>query len=100
MVKEKTENKKTEAKILVGTRGRVFKGNVIRKIQHRVLVEIDRNVFVRKYQRFYVKKTRVHARISEGLDINLGDLVLVRECRPLSKIIHHIVIKKVTGEEK
>jgi len=28
-------------------------------------------------------------------EVNVGDLVRVQECRPLSKIIHFVVIKKI-----
>ena len=30
--------------------------------------------------------------------INLGDIIWVQECRPLSKIIHSVVIKKIKGD--
>jgi len=33
-------------------------------------------------------------------EINLGDLIKVQECRPLSKIIHFVVIKKLRGQKK
>ena len=32
--------------------------------------------------------------------INLGDLIRVQECRPLSKIIHFVVIKKIKDKEE
>ena len=99
MAKEKTktmkEDKKTEDKILVGTRGRVFEGFVKKKINDRVAIEYERTVLVKKYERFYKKKSKIHARIPKGMQIEEGDYVKVMECRPLSKIIHHIVIEKV-----
>lgn len=100
MAEKKTENKKTEMKSLVGTRGRTFKGTVTKKFAKRVVIELERTVFVQKYERFYSKRTRIHARIAEGMDVNIGDTVLAQECRPLSKIIHHVVIKKITGDKK
>ncbi len=33
-------------------------------------------------------------------DIDLGDYIEIMECRPISKIIHFIVVKKVSKEEK
>ena len=34
-------------------------------------------------------------------EINIGDYIQVMECRPLSKILHHVVVKKIrSGEVK
>ena len=40
--------------------------------------------------------------IKEIPNIDLGDYIEIKECRPISKIIHFIVINKVLskGEEK
>lgn len=80
---------------VVGARGRTFEGFVTKKFPTRVVVEFERTVYVKKYQRFYKKKTRLHARLPAGMSIDAGDYIRVRECRPLSKIIHFMVIEKV-----
>jgi len=97
MEKKKEKTKEAEVQILVGTRGRIFSGQVIKKFHKRVVIETERNVYVKKYERFYKKKTRIHARLPEALekDIQPGDYIQIQECRPLSKIIHHLVIKKI-----
>lgn len=78
-------------------RGRHFKGRVIKKFPRRVSIEFERIIHVRKYERYMKKKTRIHARLPDCLkeDIDVGDYVEVGECRPLSKIIHFVVIKKI-----
>ncbi|MEM4259473.1 MAG: 30S ribosomal protein S17 [Candidatus Pacearchaeota archaeon] len=107
---EKKAKKKTIEKNLVGTsllpistRGRTFEGFVTKKFQKRVVVEFERTVFIHKYERFFKKKTRLHARLPDLLanEVKVGDYVQIKECRPLSKIIHFIVIKKLkSGEDK
>ena len=90
-------------KKVVGTRGRIFQGTVTKNFDTRVVIEFERTVYVPKYERFTKKKTRIHAKKPENFVVSVGDYVKVRECRPLSKIIHFIVIdvlKKVGGEEK
>lgn len=87
------------AMAIVGTRGRNFEGFVIKKFPTRIVVEFERTVYVKKYQRFYKKKTRLHARLPLGMDINVGDYVLIRECRPLSKIIHFVAIEKIRSAD-
>lgn len=80
---------------VISARGRIFEGTVTKKFPKRVVVEFERTVFVQKYERFYKKKTRLHARLPDNLEINVGDYIKVKETRPLSKIIHFIVIEKI-----
>ncbi len=82
-------------KSLVGARGRIFQGYVIKKFLKRAVIEFERTVYVHKYERYFKKKTRLHARLPDKIDINVGDYVKIQECRPLSKIIHFIVIEKI-----
>ncbi len=99
MEKKKVE-KKAEEKNLVATRGRIFKGNITKKFGHRAVIEFERTVKVPKFERFTKKKTRLHARIPQGMEVQIGDLVRVRECRPLSKIVRFVIIEKMNGETK
>ena len=64
-------------------------------------VAFERIIFVRKYERQMKKKTKIHARLPDCLkdEINIGDYIEIRECRPLSKIIHFAVVGKI-GREK
>jgi len=78
-------------------RGRVFEGKVIKKFHKRVVIEFERMTYVRKYERYAKSKTKLHARLPICMEkeIDLGDLIKIQECRPLSKIIHFVVIKKI-----
>lgn len=82
-------------------RGRRFKGYVIKKLPRRVAIEFERIVHVRKYERQMKKKTKIHARLPDCMknQIEEGDYIEVRECRPLSKIVHFCVVKKIRGGE-
>ncbi|MEM3112818.1 MAG: 30S ribosomal protein S17 [Candidatus Pacearchaeota archaeon] len=81
----------------ISTRGRRFEGFVTKKFDKRVVIEFDRVKYIRKYERYARSKTKIHARLPAYLknEINSGDYIQIMECRPLSKIIHHIVIKKI-----
>jgi len=83
-------------------RGRSFEGRVIKKFPKRVAIEFERMIFVRKYERFMKGKTKIHARLPVCMEdkINVGDLIRVQECRPLSKLIHSVVIKKIKDREE
>ncbi|MFH1326543.1 MAG: 30S ribosomal protein S17 [archaeon] len=84
------------------TRGRIFEGKIIKKFQKRVTIEFERMVYVRKYERYKKSKTKIHARVSDCIEgqIKKGDLIRIQECRPLSKIVHFAVIKKIKDAEE
>tara|TARA_Y100000310_G_scaffold122529_1_gene121242 strand:- start:8622 stop:8927 length:306 start_codon:yes stop_codon:yes gene_type:complete len=86
----------------ISLRGRTFKGKVISKHPKRVSIEFERTLYIKKYERYSKRKTKLHARLPDCLshEVNIGDYIEIRECRPISKIIHFIVVKKIIGEEK
>jgi len=106
---EKNE-KKTEKPVIVAIkkriipRGRIFEGIVTVKFPKRITIEFERMVYVKKYERYAKLKTKLHARLPDELEklVNIGDLIKIQECRPLSKILHFIVIKKIKdgGDKK
>ncbi len=97
------ENKATSnAKVasVVGTiptRGRIFNGHVTKKFPKRVVIQFERPVYIRKYERYLKLKTKLHARLPDELEdqVSVGDYIQIRECRPLSKIIHFMVVKRL-----
>lgn len=78
-------------------RGRVFRGKVIKKFPKRVVIEFERTIYIRKYERYAKSKTKLHARLPDCLanTINLGDYIEINECRPLSKIVAYVATKKI-----
>ncbi|MBT4166322.1 30S ribosomal protein S17 [archaeon] len=91
---------KAKQKLTTGTRGRTFKGTVIKKFPKRVVIEFERTIYIKKYERYSKRKTKLHARLPEDMvkDIGIGDYIEIMECRPLSKIIHFIVVGKAVKE--
>lgn len=86
----------------ISIRGRIFEGKVIKKFAKRVVIEFERMIYVRKYERYAKSRTRIHARLPFCMEKNIegGDLIRVGECRPLSKITHFIVIKKIKSKDE
>ena len=78
-------------------RGRIFEGRVTKKFPTRITIEFERMIYIKKYERYSKFKTKIHARLPKCIEneINIGDLIRIQECRPLSKIIHFVVIKKL-----
>ena len=100
MEKEEKHKQREKAKNLVGTRGRIFQGIITKKFPTRVVIEFERTIYLQKYERYFKKKTKLHASLPKNLDVKIGDLVKIQECRPLSKIIHFIVIEKIKSSEE
>lgn len=86
---------------ILSIRGRGFRGKVIKKFPKRIVIEFERTLFIGKYERYSKRKTKLHARLPDCLinEIEIGDYVEIMECRPISKIIHFVAIKKIHGGE-
>jgi len=86
----------------INPRGKVFEGTVIKKFPKRIVIQFQKTVYVKKYERYAKTRTKLHARLPEAIEdkINIGDYVKIQECRPLSKIIHFVVIEKIKDAVK
>jgi len=80
----------------ITTRGRTFKGKVTSsKSQKTVTVEWDRRVLVPKYERYQIKKSKVKAHNPPEMDAKEGDIVVIKECRPISKTKKFVVVEVI-----
>ncbi len=81
--------------------GRTFEGIVTKKLRGRVKIEFERIIKVPKYERYEKRKTKIYARLPACLskEIKEGDLICVEETRPISKMIHFIVIRVIKKKE-
>jgi small subunit ribosomal protein S17 len=86
----------------INAHGRVFKGVVVSdKANKTVKVVWENKRLSSKYERYEKVKTGVQAH--NLVDAKIGDKVLIKECRPLSKTKHFFVaeiIGKVGGIKK
>jgi small subunit ribosomal protein S17 len=81
------------------TRGRTFTGIVTGdKMSKTVTVEWPRRIFIKKFERYQRRRSKVKAHNPTEIDARVGDKVLIMETRPLSKTKHFIVIKKLAVE--
>ncbi|MBN2459420.1 30S ribosomal protein S17 [Candidatus Woesearchaeota archaeon] len=80
-------------------RGRFLSGKVTSdKMSKSAIVSWDRKVFVPKFERYEKRKSKVNAHNPDCIDAKKGDLVLISECRPLSKTKHFVVVE-ILGKE-
>lgn len=70
-------------------------GKVIsNKMQNTVVVEIERRFRHPFYKKVINRKKKFHAH-NDIADIHEGDVVMIKETRPISKTVHFIVVEKV-----
>ncbi|MBI5148862.1 30S ribosomal protein S17 [Candidatus Pacearchaeota archaeon] len=98
----KCQDKKCPFHGSLRARGREFKGTIIRLKPKRIAIEFERFIYIPKYERYMKKKTRIHAHLPDCLaeHVKIGSYVKVAECRPLSKIIHHVVTEVLKEAKK
>jgi len=81
-------------------RGRAFVGTIISsKMQKTVTVEWERKHYLKKYERYESRRSRVKAHNPDAINAQEGDIVKIMECRPLSKTKNFVVIE-ILGKER
>ncbi|MFH1823399.1 MAG: 30S ribosomal protein S17 [archaeon] len=75
-------------------RGRYFDGEVTKIFGQRAVIEFERRIFIKKYERYAKAKTKLHAHIPICMEVKVGDLVTIGECRPISTIKKFVIVKK------
>ena len=91
--KENCEDKHCPFHGSLGVRGRIFKGIIIKKNPHKtVMVEWPRSHYIKKYERYAKKRSRVKAHNPKCIDAKIGDRVVIAETRPISKTKNFVVV--------
>ena len=77
-----------------------FIGTIIsNKMQNTAIVEWERKHFLRKYERYEKRKSKVKAHNPKCVNASEGDIVKIVECRPISKTKNFVIVE-VLGKEK
>ncbi|XP_044744734.1 40S ribosomal protein S11 isoform X3 [Coccinella septempunctata] len=83
----------------VSIRGRILTGVVLKlKMQRTIVIRRDYLHYVRKYNRFEKRHKNMSVHLSPCFrDVEIGDVVTIGECRPLSKTVRFNVLKVTKG---
>ena len=74
-------------------RGRVLIGKVIKKdISKTATVQVEHLNYVRKYERYEKRMSKIRVHNPENINAVIGDTVRIQETRPISKTKHFIII--------
>jgi small subunit ribosomal protein S17 len=86
----------------LSVRGQVIEGEVVSTdMAKTVVVEREYDVSVPKYDRLMKRRSRVPAHVPGVLEpLSVGDIVKIAETRPLSKTKSHVVVERLTDEQR
>ncbi len=76
-------------------RGQIIEGKVVSNgMQNSVVVQKDYLRYIKKYERYEKRRSRILAHNPPCISAKVGDRVKIMECRPISKAKSFVVIEK------
>ena len=99
--KETCDDKKCPFHGEINIKPETFVGKIIKKdVSRTATIEWSRNIYVKKYERYDKKRSRLKAHNPLCLKAEIGDQVMVARTRPLSKTKHFVIVKIVKKAEE
>jgi len=84
----------------LSVKGRKFTGTVVStKMRKTAVIEFERLYFLKKYERYEKRRTKLKVHNPECINAKDGDIVQIIECRPLSKTKNFVIVQRL-GVEK
>lgn len=85
----------------LGLHGRTFTGKIVTADYNRTAsIMWNRSVYLPKYERYELRRSKVKAHNPDCIGAKVGDTVRIMECRPISKTKSFVVIEKLEKEKK
>lgn len=83
----------------VSIRGKILKGICIStKMQRTIVVRRDYLHYIPKYNRYEKRHRNIPVHCSPAFSVKEGDIVVIGQCRPLTKTVHFNVLKVIPNE--
>ena len=77
-------------------RGRILTGIVVStKMHNTIIIQRDSNFYVKKYERYERRRSRLSAHSPNCIELKVGDEVRVSECRRISKTVSFVVVERI-----
>ena len=77
-------------------RGQIFVGEVVSDTAPKtVVVKREYLKKIRKYERYERRTSKIHAHNPPCIDAQVGDIVKIAECRPISKTKSFVVVERI-----
>jgi small subunit ribosomal protein S17 len=83
----------------LSVRGQIIEGTVTSdKADRTITVERSFYKFIKKYERYEKRNSKIQAHKPDCIDVKIGDSVKIAECRQLSKTKHFVLVEVKEGE--
>lgn len=77
-------------------RGRTFVCTVVKVNVHKTAkVEWPRPFYIKKYERYAKRRTRLNVHKPDEIDVKVGDKVKIIETRPISKTKNFVIVEVI-----
>ncbi|MGM5488223.1 MAG: 30S ribosomal protein S17 [Nanobdellota archaeon] len=94
--KEACDDKKCPFHGTLNIKGRVGRGVVVRnRMDNTAVIEMERRVYVPKYERYEKKRTKIKVHNPPCLQVGEGDTVRFAQTRPISKTVNNVIVEVV-----
>ncbi|MCK4883691.1 MAG: 30S ribosomal protein S17 [Candidatus Diapherotrites archaeon] len=96
MAEKACEDKNCQYHGTLSVRGSMIEGKVVSaKMKKTAVIEISYLIKNQKYERQERRRSKLKAHVPDCINVNIGDKVLIAECRKLSKTKNFVVMKKI-----
>ncbi len=79
-------------------RGKLLSGKVV-SVSSNKLAVVLRESYKRnkKYMRYLKRRAKLHAHLPPCVELKVGDIATVAECRPIAKTVSFVVVDRTAG---
>lgn len=79
-------------------RGKLLSGKVVSVSAGKLAVVLRESYrYNKKYMRYLKRRNKLHAHLPPCVDLNVGDIATVAECRPIAKTVSFVVVERTPG---
>lgn len=76
-------------------RGKLLTGKVVSvSAGHLAVVQRESYKYNKKYMRYLKRRSKLHAHLPPCMEMAIGDIATVAECRPVAKTVSFVVVQK------
>jgi len=79
-------------------RGKLLSGKVVSVSSAKLAVVLRESYkYNKKYMRYLKRRSKLHAHLPPCVDLKVGDIATVGECKPIAKTVSFVVLDRAAG---
>ena len=78
-------------------RGKILTGKVVSVSAGKMaVVQRESYKYNKKYMRYLKRRSKLHAHLPPCVELAIGDVATVAECRPVAKTVSFVIVQKIS----